>query len=64
MTATIELNERLVTKAKKLTGITEDGKLLNQVLKRFVEGQEFAASMLPYKDSGIWDGVDKRESAT
>jgi hypothetical protein len=61
MTATIELNDRLISKAKKLTGITEDSKLINQILKRFIEGQEFAASMLPYKDSGIWDGEDKRE---
>jgi hypothetical protein len=63
MTATIELNERLVNKAKKLTGITEDSKMLNQVLKTYINAEEIAAGMLKYKDSGIWSDGNKRMTA-
>jgi hypothetical protein len=61
MTATIELNDRLVNKAKKLTGITEDSKMLNKVLKTYINAEEIAAGMLKYKDSGIWGDEGKQE---
>jgi hypothetical protein len=61
MTTTIELNDRLVKKAKKLTGINDDSKMLNKVLKTYINAEEVAAAMIPLENSGIWDGPDKRE---
>jgi Arc/MetJ family transcription regulator len=55
MTATIELNDRLLNKAKKLTGITEDSKVVNEILKDYIQGKEFVAGMVKLKDSdGLW----------
>jgi hypothetical protein len=60
MTATIELNDRLLKKAEKLTGITDESKMLNEVLKTYINAEEFARSMAPLQGSKIWDGEDKR----
>jgi Arc/MetJ family transcription regulator len=67
MTATIELDERLVDEAKKITGITEDGELVNMAIGRFVKGQELLRSMLKERESirgkSFSDGHDP-ETAT
>jgi hypothetical protein len=60
MTATIELNDRLVKKAEKLTGIDDESRMLNEVLKTYINAEEFARSMVPLQGSKIWDGEDKR----
>jgi hypothetical protein len=63
MTATIELNDRLFNKAKKLTGITEDNELMNEVLKDYIRGKEFVAGMIKLKDSdGLWPDYDPKGS--
>jgi len=62
MTATIELNARLLNKAKKLTGITEDSKIVNEVLRDYIRGKEFVAGMVKLKDSdGLWNEYDPKE---
>jgi hypothetical protein len=63
MTATIELNDRLVDKAKKLTGITENSKVMNEVLRDYIRGKEFVAGMVKLRDSdGLWPGYDPKGS--
>jgi hypothetical protein len=63
MMATIELNDRLVDKAKKLTGITEDSKVVNEVLRDYIRGKEFVAGMIKLKDSGgLWPEDDPKGS--
>jgi hypothetical protein len=61
MTATVELSERLVRKAEKLTGICDESKMLNEVLKTYINAEEFARAMVPLQGSKIWDGDDKRK---
>jgi Arc/MetJ family transcription regulator len=61
MTTTLDLNERLVKKAQKLTGISEESKMLNEVLKTYVNAEEFAREMLPLQDSDIWEGEPEQE---
>jgi Arc/MetJ family transcription regulator len=63
MTATIELNDRLIGKAKKLTGITENSKVVNEILRDYIRGKEFVAGMVKLKNSdGLWPGYDPKES--
>jgi uncharacterized NAD-dependent epimerase/dehydratase family protein len=56
MTATVEIKDSLVKKARKITGITDDTKLVNQVFKNFILGEEAAQALMPLQGSGIWDG--------
>jgi hypothetical protein len=65
MTATIEVNERLLKKAEKYSGITDESKLLQMVLKRYVKGVEFSAEMLKAKaaigdENPFFDGYDPK----
>jgi hypothetical protein len=62
MAEILQLNERLVKKAKELTGIDEDSKMLNEVLKTYINAEEFARDMLPLQDSDIWEGEPKQET--
>ncbi|MDR3343607.1 MAG: type II toxin-antitoxin system VapB family antitoxin [Treponema sp.] len=39
MIATIELNDQMVSKAKELSGISDDKELVNMIIDRFVRGQ-------------------------
>jgi Arc/MetJ family transcription regulator len=55
MTATIELNDRLVKKAKKLSGINDDKQLVDMVFKRYVHGEEACRALMKLKDSNIID---------
>jgi hypothetical protein len=64
MIATIELNDQMVSKAKELSGISDDKELMNMVIDRFVRGQEFLRSMVETKESikenPFWDGYDPK----
>ncbi|MDR3324608.1 MAG: type II toxin-antitoxin system VapB family antitoxin [Spirochaetaceae bacterium] len=65
MTATIELNDGLVTKAKKLSGIADDKDLVQMALKRYIEGTEFLRAAIRVKkeigdENPFWEGYDPK----
>jgi hypothetical protein len=65
MTATIELNDRLFNKAKKLSGISDSQKLMNKVLVDYIHGTELLNSMVQLKEEigdadPFWEGYDPK----
>jgi hypothetical protein len=60
MTATVEIKDSLVKKAKKFTGMADNSKMLNEVLKTYINAEEFARNMLPLQDSDVWEGEPKK----
>jgi Arc/MetJ family transcription regulator len=64
MTATIELDDLMVSKAKKLTGISDDKELVNMTIARVVKGQELVRAMIEdskvIKGNPFWDDYDPR----
>jgi Arc/MetJ family transcription regulator len=62
MTATVEIKDSLVKKAQKITGITDENKLVNQVFTDFVKSADFSTEMLSLKDSDIcFEGYNPKE---
>jgi hypothetical protein len=55
MTATIELNDRKVKRAEKLSGINDVQDLVKMAVDRYIHGEELFRGMMKLKDSGIID---------
>jgi hypothetical protein len=55
MTETIELKDRLVKKARNLSGINDDADLINMTLNRYIHAEETFRAMMKFKDSDIID---------
>jgi hypothetical protein len=51
----MDLNERLVKKAKKLSSITDDKQLVDMALDSYIHGEEVFRAMMKFKDSDIID---------
>jgi hypothetical protein len=65
MTATIELNDRLLKKAEKLTGITDSSVLVKEALNTLIRGREYEADLLQMQHSSqskeiLWPGYDPK----
>jgi hypothetical protein len=65
MIKTIDLDERLIRKAKKLSGIDDDKALLQMTVKSYIEGEEFARAALKTKkaigdENPFWDDYDPK----
>jgi hypothetical protein len=65
MTATIELNEKLIKKAEKYSGINDESKLLQMTLKRYVDGQALRkaaqeAQQAANGENPFWDDYDPK----
>jgi hypothetical protein len=65
MTATIELNDRLINKAKKLSGITNEQDLVKMTISHYLEGAEIKAAATKAKqaigdENPFWDNYDPK----
>jgi Arc/MetJ family transcription regulator len=64
MTATIELDDLMVSEAKELSGISDDKELVNMTIDNFVKGQKRLRSMIEaresIKENPFWDDYDPR----
>jgi hypothetical protein len=65
MTATIELNDRLISKAKKLSGITNEQDLVSMTITHYLEGAEIRVAAAKAKEAAwnenpFWDGYDPK----
>jgi Arc/MetJ family transcription regulator len=61
MTATIELNDRLINKAKRLSGISDEKELVNMAIKSYIKGEETWRDMVKLKDSNcVIEGYDPK----
>jgi hypothetical protein len=65
MTATVELSDSLVEKAKMLSGISDFQKLIHKVTVEYVRGTEFRISMMKLKEEigdtdPFWEGYDPK----
>jgi predicted transcriptional regulator len=65
MTATIELNDRLVNKAKKLSCITNDQDLVTMTIAHYLEGAEIRVAAIKAKEASgdknpFWDDYDPK----
>jgi hypothetical protein len=60
VTATIELNDRLINKAKKLSGITNEEDLVKMTISHYLQGAEIRAAAVKAKkamgnENPFWD---------
>jgi len=46
MTATIELSDRLVKKAKRFSGISDFQQLMHKMLESYIDGTEYLNSLI------------------
>jgi hypothetical protein len=65
MKETIELNESLVSKAKRLSGIDNDQELLNMTIIHYIEGAEIReaaqkARAITGNENPFWEGYDPK----
>jgi hypothetical protein len=61
MTATIELNDRLIKQAEKLSGIDDANAIMQIALQRYVKGEKLARSLTGFKDAdSIWQDYDPK----
>jgi hypothetical protein len=65
MTATIELNDRAVKRAEKLSGITDVQELVKMAINRYLKGQSIrAAALEAQKEIGdenpFWEDYDPK----
>jgi hypothetical protein len=69
MTATIELNDSLINRAKKLSGITNEQDLLRMMITHYLEGAEIRLAAAKAKEATgnenpFWDGYDPKVQGT
>ncbi|MDR1176106.1 MAG: type II toxin-antitoxin system VapB family antitoxin [Treponema sp.] len=55
MRTNIELDERLVNEAMRISGITTKKALVNKALQQFIDSNDLK-ELLKYQGSGIWEG--------
>jgi predicted transcriptional regulator len=65
MTATIELSDRMVKRAKTLSGISDEQKLMRMTIAHYLEGAELRVAAARAKEatggeSPFWDGYDPK----
>lgn len=61
MTMTVDLNERMLKRAEKLSGISDGSKLVNMAIKSYITGEETWRDMVKLKDSNcIIEGYDPK----
>jgi hypothetical protein len=65
MTATIKLNDRLINKAKKLSGITNEQDLVKMTITHYLEGAEIRVAAIRAKEATgsenpFWEGYDPK----
>jgi Arc/MetJ family transcription regulator len=51
----IELDEKLVNEAMRISGITTKRALVNKALQQFIDSND-VKELLKYQGSGIWEG--------
>jgi hypothetical protein len=64
MTATVELDDLVLNKAKNLSGISDEEELASMVFGEFVHGQKMLRStdelVASFKGNPFWDDYDPR----
>jgi Arc/MetJ family transcription regulator len=55
MRTNIELDEKLVDEAMRISGITTKKALANRALQQFIDSNDLK-ELLKYQGSGIWEG--------
>jgi Arc/MetJ family transcription regulator len=55
MRTNIELDEKLVNEAMRISGITTKKALVNKALQQFIDSNDLK-ELLNYQGSGIWEG--------
>jgi Arc/MetJ family transcription regulator len=55
MRTNIELDEKLVNEAMRISGITTKKALVNRALQQFIDSMDLK-ELLDYQGSGIWEG--------
>jgi hypothetical protein len=65
MTMTIDLNERMLKRAEKLSGISDGSKLLGMTLKRYIDGQALRKAAISAKEAAgeenpFWEDYDPK----
>jgi Arc/MetJ family transcription regulator len=55
MRTNIELDEKLVNEAMRISGITTKKALVNKALQQFIDSNDLK-ELLKYQGSGIWEG--------
>jgi Arc/MetJ family transcription regulator len=55
MRTNIELDEKLVNEAMRISGITTKTALVNKALQQFIDSNDLK-ELLKYQGSGIWEG--------
>jgi Arc/MetJ family transcription regulator len=55
MRTNIELDEKLVNEAMRISGLTTKKALVNRALQQFVDSNDLK-ELLEYQGSGIWEG--------
>jgi Arc/MetJ family transcription regulator len=55
MRTNIELDDKLVNEAMRISGITTKKTLVNKALQQFIDSNDLK-ELLKYQGSGIWEG--------
>jgi Arc/MetJ family transcription regulator len=55
MRTNIELDDKLVNEAMRISGITTKKALVNKALQQFIDSNDLK-ELLNYQGSGIWEG--------
>jgi Arc/MetJ family transcription regulator len=55
MRINIELDDKLINEAMRITGITTKKALINKALQEFVDSYD-VKELLKYQGSGVWEG--------
>jgi Arc/MetJ family transcription regulator len=55
MRTNIELDDKLVNEAMRISGITTKKALVNKALQQFIDSNDLR-ELLKYQGSGIWEG--------
>jgi Arc/MetJ family transcription regulator len=55
MRTNIELDDKLVNEAMRISGITTKKALVNKALQQFIDSNDLK-ELLEYQGSGIWEG--------
>jgi Arc/MetJ family transcription regulator len=55
MRTNIELDEKLVNEAMRISGISTKKALVNKALQQFIDSND-VKELLKYQGSGIWEG--------